>query len=311
MSTFILAISISLIAVLATAAVLYISFVPTPQSTGSTVRDLLLEEEGPRARGARAGSNVQELENLDIEKIKKLTKRHVDMPGKRETVGSRLFKAGYYSDSSRAWFRTFQIVSVIGFTVFVPALFAYIDFDGVFMFLGMLAGAIVGVIFPIALLDRKVERRREEIRYYLPLVTEQISIGVSSSLIVGSSIQQVIDMAHDRDGHNAVTEMLVHVDKLMKSGIGFEEAMLEVAEISGMSEVQHAFMFLVQCSRHGGEISKQLQGLSDAIMTERNVMIQGRIAALPVKATGPLGLVFAGFYGMLIAGILVNMMMSL
>lgn len=271
----------------------------------------MLEEDGPRARGARSGSNVRDLENLDLERIKKITSNSNSLSGKRETVASRLFKAGYYSDSHRRIFRVIQFISVFAFGAGLPYLLTIAGFDSFFLTVGAAFGVLIGVLSPLAWLDRKIGQRREEIRYYMPLVTEQISIGVSSSLIVGSSIRQVIELANDRDGHNAVTEMLVHVDKLTRSGVGFEEAMLEVAAISGISEVQHAFMFLVQCSKHGGEISKQLQSLSDTIMNERNVIIQGRIAALPVKATGPLGLVFAGFYGILLAGILVNMMTSL
>ena len=176
------------------------------------------------------------------------------------------------------------------------------------MFLSLLLGAFIGYSLPITGLERQIRRREEDILYYLPLVIEQISIGVSSSLDVGPCITNIVSMADERDSHNPVTEMLVHVEKLMKSGLNLEDSLIEVGEANRMTEVKHAFMFLGQCAKHGGEISKQLQELADAVSVQRQVHIEGKITALPVKATGPLAMVFAGFFALLFAGLLVRLL---
>jgi Flp pilus assembly protein TadB len=168
-------------------------------------------------------------------------------------------------------------------------------------------GAVVGFTLPMSWLEKQVRRREEDIFYYLPLVIEQVSIGVSSALDVGPCISQIVAMAHERDSHNPVTEMFVHVEKLMRSGLNLEDSLQEVGDANGMTEVKHAFMFLAQCSRHGGEISKQLQELADSVMVQRQVQIEGKITALPVKATGPLAMVFAGFFALLFSGLLVRL----
>jgi hypothetical protein len=115
-------------------------------------------------------------------------------------------------------------------------------------------------------------------------------------------------MTNERDSHNAVTEMFVHVEKLIKSGLSLQDSLVEVGTANGTNEVKHAFMFLAQCAKHGGEVSKQLQELADSVMTQRQVHIEGKIAALPVKATGPLAMVFAGFFGLLFAGLFVRLL---
>ena len=101
-------------------------------------------------------------------------------------------------------------------------------------------------------------------------------------------------------------EMLIHVEKLIRSGLNLEDALTEVGTAYGMPEVKHAFMFLGQCAKHGGELTKQLQELADAVSTQRQVRIEGKITALPVKATGPLTTVFVGFFLLILSGLLVR-----
>jgi len=172
---------------------------------------------------------------------------------------------------------------------------------------GFIFGAFVGFSLPLSMLERQIRNRREDTIYFLPLVIEQVAIGVSSSLDIGPCISQILTMARERGAHNPVTEMFLHVEKLVRSGMSLDEALAEVAEVNGMGEVKHAFMFLGQCAKHGGEISKQLQELADAVMVQRQVQVEGRIAALPVKATGPLATVFAGFFALLLAGLIVRL----
>lgn len=100
-------------------------------------------------------------------------------------------------------------------------------------------------------------------------------------------------MATLRSAHNPVTELLVYVEKLIASGLSFQDALIEVSQASGIQQIKHTFRYLAQCAEHGGEITKQLNELADSVMMERQLHVEQRIASLPVKATGPLFLVFA------------------
>ena len=55
-------------------------------------------------------------------------------------------------------------------------------------------------------------------------------------------------------------------------------------------------------------MSKQLQDLADAVATAKQATVEAKIAALPVKATFPLFLVFAGFFLMLMVSIFTRVM---
>jgi tight adherence protein C len=246
-------------------------------------------------------------EVIDIDDIKRRAGT-ASAKTKTEDVTTKLFRAGFYSPLDRQRFYFWRMIIPC---LSVPLLFGLMFLMSKQVFISTIfgvAGVFIGYALPLSWLERKVRARQEETLYYLPLVIEQISIGVSSSLDIGPCISEVIRMAAERDKHNPITEMFVHVEKLMRSGLNLETALVDVGEVNGQTEVKHAFMFLAQCSKHGGEVSKQLQELADSVMVQRQVFIEGRIASLPVKATGPLAMVFAGFFALLFAGLMVKIM---
>jgi len=268
------------------------------------IRDLMgtgpMTERAPRRNGG-----VDPL-SIDVDTFKKQTAKLNQK--KAEDLPRKLFRAGYFSADDRARFTRFRMIAFGICVISAPIGLITLGAPPALLAVGIVLGVLIGYAVPISWLEKQIRRREDEIMYFLPLVIEQISIGVSSALDVGPCIAQIIGMATERDSHNPVTEMFVHVEKLIRSGLNLEDALTEVAEACGMSEVKHAFMFLAQCSKHGGELSKQLQELADSVMTQRQVQIEGKIAALPVKATGPLACVFAGFFALLFAGLLVRLL---
>ncbi len=271
---------------------------------GGELRDLM--GTGPVSERASKRAGIDPLD-LDVDTFKKQAAARSNKK-KAEDLPRKLFRAGYFSADDRARFQRTRIISFVAAILICPSLMFLVGASPVLFAIGMVLGVLIGYSIPISMLEKKIRRREDEIMYYLPLVIEQVSIGVSSALDVGPCIAQIISMAHERDSHNPVTEMFVHVEKLIRSGLNLEDGLTEVADACGMSEVKHAFMFLAQCSKHGGELSKQLQELADSVMVQRQVQIEGKIASLPVKATGPLACVFAGFFALLFAGLLVRLL---
>src|SRR5690606_32288561 len=129
----------------------------------------------------------------------------------------------------------------------------------------------------------------------LPLVIEQVAIGVSSSLDIGPCLSRIVSMADERDSHNIVTELIRHAQFHVKSGVSLEEAINEIGKRSGHTELKHAFMSLAQVAKHGGEITKQLQELADSVASQRETQIEAKIKKLELEATAPVALVFFGF----------------
>ncbi len=267
------------------------------------LRDLM--GTGPVQERSKNRHGIDPLD-LDVDTFKKQVSAKNQK--KAEDLPRKLFRAGIFSAAERDRFNRKRIISFVVCSAAIPFGLSFVGASVPLIAVGVVLGFLVGYSVPMSMLERQIRRREDEIMYFLPLVIEQVSIGVSSALDVGPCIAQIITMANERDSHNPVTEMFVHVEKLIRSGLNLEDGLTEVAEASGMSEVKHAFMFLAQCSKHGGELSRQLQELADSVMTQRQVQIEGKIASLPVKATGPLACVFAGFFALLFAGLLVRLL---
>jgi Flp pilus assembly protein TadB len=219
-----------------------------------------------------------------------------------------LFRAGIFSAERQMLYRRWRYLSPITLScLFVGVAFV----AGLANFwLLLCVGGLIGIQVPRSYLQRRAQQRDEEILFYLPLVIEQVVLGVSSSLDVAPCIKWIVEIADERDSHNAVTELLALVLQYMKLGIATDESLCEVAKLSGHTELKHVFMSLAHLVRHGGEVTKQLQELANAVASQREVKIEALIKSLEIKATGPVGMIFASFMGMFLASLGLQMMSS-
>lgn len=236
----------------------------------------------------------------DIEKLKKEARKR-QKKQKQLTIEERYFQAGIFSDRDKEKFQRIRMMGPFIGAGFMGILVWYLTGPDLAL-IGAILGVLLGLQAPISILERKTKARNEEIMFFLPLVIEQIAIGVSSSLDVGPCLQKVVQMADERDTHNVVTELIRIAQFYVKSGASLEEAMTEVGRLSGHTELKHAFMSLSQVAKHGGEITRQLQELADAVSMQRETRIEERIKKLELEATAPVALVFVGFMIILLVG---------
>ncbi len=214
----------------------------------------------------------------------------------------KLFKAGIISDVElRKFFFILSFSPAIGFLSF--AFFSYLVFGKNFLIPAGILGALLGFLYPHFYLRKRTIQRQDEISYYLPIVIEQIAIGVSSSLDIGPCIQLVIDLADERGTNNVVTEFLKLSVQLSRQGIPFDEALLEVGKLSRNVELKHCFLALGQVYKHGGEISKQLMEIAKSVTHQRQVKIDEKIKKLPLKGVLVVAMMVFSFLIILVYGL--------
>ncbi|MCB0352419.1 MAG: type II secretion system F family protein [Bdellovibrionales bacterium] len=245
-------------------------------------------------RRLRGDASGEELERLKLE-----TKSQVKKKGKI-SLEEKFFQAGIYSPEEKSEFTRMRVL--IPCLTTPAGLFVGSFLGADFAIIGAVVFLLVGLQAPYTLLDRRIKLRNQDILFYLPLVIEQIAIGVSSSLDIGPCIARVVSMADERDSHNVVTELLRHAQYHVRSGAALEDALSEIGIKSGHTELKHAFMSLSQVAKHGGEITRQLQELADAVANQRETQIEAKIKKLELEATGPVALVFLGFLVILLIG---------
>lgn len=243
----------------------------------------------------------QEQYEKDIGRLKAQAKKRFKAKA-QFTLEEKLFQAGIYTPEDKREFQRLRLLAPI-FTCPLLGIPMWMFTGPQLGLMGIVLGLLAGLQLPFTILDRKIQHRTEEILYFLPLVIEQIAIGVSSSLDIGPCLQRIVSLADERDTHNVVTELIRYALIYIKSGVSFEDAMTETGKATGQTELKHAFMFLSQVAKHGGEISRQLQELADSVSRQREAHIEERINKLELSATFPLTMVFAGFLIILLIGL--------
>jgi len=223
-----------------------------------------------------------------------------------EKLRIQLFRAGIFSVDGQRRYRVRRacLPLVIG-GIFVAFSFA-LGIQKFWPLIGL--GVLLGLQLPRSYLQRRIQKRDEEILFYLPLVIEQVVLGVSSSLDVGPCMKWIVEIADERDSHNPVTELLALAQQYIKLGVATDESLCEVGKLSGNTELKHVFMSLAHVVRHGGEVTKQLQELANAVASQREVKVEAAIKSLEIKATGPVGMILASFMGLFLTSLGIQML---
>ena len=242
----------------------------------------------------------------DIRKMKLFEQERLEQERLRDPdINQRLIMAGVYSLASRKRFRRIQTLLPIGVAVLWICTLIFASPTPEVIYGGMLCN-VLSILLPTRWLNRRIENRKEEIRRDLPVFIEQINICLSSGLDIWSSVERVVDLHMSRNSIRPLTEVLIRGGSMMLTGVPASEAFEFVGQEAAVQELSHVLRFLTQCAHHGGEIRAQVQSLGEATLMQRQLQIEGKITALPVKATFPLFLIFAGFFGLLFAGLAVK-----
>jgi Flp pilus assembly protein TadB len=294
-----LTLGIAALAVIGLFAVRYIRTLEQRDTMRSLMGQRYTDDVPPQFRDGEEFDESSQ--NAEDEVLSRVAQRKQKSQKAGTSLEERMFQAGLFSEEQRRDFKRLQVVMPTALGL-LGAGYGSTGGDPLNIILYGVVGGMAGMWFPLNRLDSWIKHRQEEILFFLPLVIEQISIGVSSSLDIGPCLARVVQMADERDSHNPVTELLRFAQAYIKSGVSLQDALIEVGRQSGSNEVKHAFKALAQVARYGGEISKQLQDLSESVSSERETKVEEKIKKLELAATGPVALVFAGFLFILLIG---------
>lgn len=238
------------------------------------------------------GGAVDEEEVDDL--LQQAARNHKKKRKQEPSIDEKLFMAGKFSAAERDDYMKKRKLAPIVFG-FIGVVVGTVLGGFQQVLLMALVGALLGGYIPVVMLRRWVEEQHKEIEYHLPLLIEQIAIGVSSSLDIGPCLSQIVQLSDERDSHNAATNLIKYALYYVKSGVSLEEALIEVGHMSGQPEFKHSLLALSQVSKFGGEISKQLQDLAESVANQREAKVEAMIKKLELKASGPVAIVFLAY----------------
>lgn len=134
-----------------------------------------------------------------------------------------------------------------------------------------------------------------QIQQEIPLFLEKLIMAVQSGLDIPSGIHAVLNVDSGLDIERGVCATIFEdILKRVATGHTFYES-IEIARRGAKSQIiSHVLLHISVACREGGEVSAPLRELSETVQQSYEDAQEEWIARLPVKATLPLLLTFAG-----------------
>lgn len=128
----------------------------------------------------------------------------------------------------------------------------------------------------------------------LPNVLERVVMGVTAGLDVIPAIAVAVPGKENETTPESVDALVRRALNLHERGLSFVQSIESVCASVKVASVRHAFIHLGMAQQQGGELIKPLRELADATQLYYQERVDEEIAKLPVKATLPLLVTFAG-----------------
>lgn len=207
-----------------------------------------------------------------------------------------------------------------------PVIISFLFFSiicGVLLKCFINAGSPVIIIVPVIvlcfgiLIDGRVtefqkQKSVQEVEYFIPIIMERLVMAVEAGLDIIPAIKVLVDLEEKalgylgKDSLDPVSALFKKVITLTERGIAFDEALKITSEEAIAYSIKHAFIHLAIAFKEGGELVSPLRELSDATQLHFQESVEEEIAKLPVKATLPLVVTFAGLMTFFLASPLVQ-----
>lgn len=147
-------------------------------------------------------------------------------------------------------------------------------------------GMALGFAAPDFWLSMATSKRAETIRNGLPDTLDLLVISVESGLGLDAAFQRVGDEM--RLVHPALSEEIQIVTLESQMGIPRSEALMNLAQRTGIDEVRSLVAIINQAERFGTSIARALRNQSDALRTKRRQAAEERAQKTTVKLMAPL-----------------------
>lgn len=166
--------------------------------------------------------------------------------------------------------------------------------------LASLIGAGLGYYMPFLYIRRKVKSRQQELMKTLPDMLDLLVVCVESGLGLNQALVRVSEEIDHISP--AMSDELTVVNLEIRAGKPRHEALRNLGERTGLSDVRALISMLVQTDRFGTSVADALRTHSDTLRTIRMQRAEERAAKVPAKLVFPLVLFVFPAFGVVILG---------
>jgi tight adherence protein C len=266
--------------------VLAIAEILPAQNRLSKARLVELGLEGPFSKdaAARRSRRRNQLNDLFEYLGKTVGKPKRDWSGLRR----RMVHAGYRQESAPAIFLGVRIGAAAILYFYGILLGVGLEATGMLnLTLGLLGGA-TGWIVPGFLLSRRIAKRQREIEKVLPDSVDLLVICVEAGLALNQAFQRVaVEMRH---ASSLLTEEISQMNLKIRAGTPREEALMDLADRTGVPDVRSLATMLVQTERFGTSIADSLRTHAETMRDKRQQRAEEAAAKTTIKMVFPLAI---------------------
>ncbi len=197
-----------------------------------------------------------------------------------------LMSAGYRSDNAIFFYQAARVILIVVLVVLALILRPYITINPVLSIVIPVGAGFLGFFAPSLFLDHLVSARHERIRMSLPDALDLMVVSVEAGLGLDQAIQYVARELVAT--HPDVSEEFQLVNLEIRAGKRRVEALRNLAERTGETELRKLVAILIQTERFGTSIADSLRTHSDFMRVRRRQEAEERANKVGVKLVFPI-----------------------
>jgi tight adherence protein C len=197
-----------------------------------------------------------------------------------------LVMAGFRAEGSiRIFFGTKVIFCIVMF-LFALTMKNHVTENPVLRIVFLVAATGGGYFAPAFYLETLVKKRQEKLRLSLPDALDMLVVAVEAGLGLDQALQYV--SREIEQGHQELSDELSLVGLEMRAGKRRGDALKNLADRTGESELRKLVAILIQSDRFGTSMGESLRTHSDFMRLRRKQEAEERAAKVGVKLVFPI-----------------------
>ena len=218
-------------------------------------------------------------------------------PGRRLRLQARLQQAGLARVLSPARYRALCWLAAIVGAALVASVLPMLDVAVAIGGSGLLAGAMVGGMLPVARVRDRAASRQRSILRQLPFFLDLITMSVEAGLSLAAALAQAVDRGPPGPMREELDQML----RDLRAGRTRDEALRALAARVQLPAVSNLVAALATAHKQGASLGPILRAQAEQRRTERFLRAEELAMEAPVKMLLPLVLfIFPGTFAVLL-----------
>lgn len=194
----------------------------------------------------------------------------------------RLVQAGFDDPVAPVLLGALRVAAPVGLALLVPPLTqGLLD-----PFTALAFGVGLGVVVPMALVDRLVQRRQGAIRRAIPDALDLLVVCLEAGVSLDAAMMRV---ARELEvSHPAMASELTGVTRRVSAGLPREEALRQLHARTGLDEMRSLAAVMVQADKWGTALARVLRVHAEGVRTERRQKAEKSAQEASVKMIFPI-----------------------